>query len=113
MVKPMNDAVIMATTIPMMKFRIVCALGGRSTGRGLMCGWLNLARQPTHSVRLHGVYGKTKFFGSVASGALKRALLKTPLSGRDARKPHPVFTGRTHGPLAVNTHHSVPRIVRD
>jgi hypothetical protein len=77
----MNHAVIMATTIPMMKFRIVFALGGRTTGWDLMCGRLNLACQPTRSVRLHGVDSETKFFGTVAGGALKRALLKTPLTG--------------------------------
>jgi hypothetical protein len=77
-VKPMNHAVIMATTIPIMKFaclRYCCVYWG------LMGGWLIPACEPTHSVRLHGVHGEIKFFGSVAGGALKRALLKAALSG--------------------------------
>jgi hypothetical protein len=77
-------------------------------GRGLMCSRLYLACQPTHRIGLHRVYGKTELFSKVAGGALKRALLIAPLAGRDARKPHPVLTGRTHRPIAINTHHSVP-----
>lgn len=44
----------------------------------------------------------------MTGSALKRALLIAPLTGRDASEPHPVLTGRTHWPVAVNTHNSFP-----
>jgi hypothetical protein len=69
---------------------------------------LYLACQPTHCIGLHRVHGKTDFFSPVAGGALECALLKAAFSGRDARKPHPVFAGRTHRAVAVNTHTQSP-----